>query len=140
MQQLCDHSLDDGRHRNVDVIRTTHQLRNWSATRSALRECDILVFFLHKGTWVPDALILRLLWFRVHARFDSSLTSPVSFDAGTPRPIRGYFKEYMALGADTIARIIGDDQKKVRPMDSRWVAVYVHVPYFVCGERKLELL
>jgi hypothetical protein len=52
VQQLCDHSLEDGRHRKVHVVRTSHKCRNWGATRSPLTESDWIVFFLNKGRLV----------------------------------------------------------------------------------------
>lgn len=73
VRKLCDSLLEVGRKENAWVIRTSHQARNWSATRSPLAESDKVVFFLNKGAprairnylkdfmcW-PDETIQRVL-------------------------------------------------------------------------------
>lgn len=49
-------------------------------------------------------------------------------------------RDYLGLGQDTIDSIVGNDQKGIRPLDSRWVAMSTYVPYIYCGERKLKIV
>jgi len=59
---------------------------------------------------------------------------------GAPRNIRNYLKEYLSWGDDVISSVVGNQQKGIPPLPSRWVAVSIHAPFIYCSEQKLKVV
>ena len=107
-QKLCDDNLEDGRHRNVGVLRTSHKFMNWNATAKAIQESDWVCFFINK--------------------------SP-------PRAIKKFLSEYMLLDNETIWQIIGNHgNKSIKGIQSPWICLATHQPFFVVGTNELRIL